>query len=184
MRWRRDTPMRLFDRAALIHLLACIPLVLASCAVEGGDDTGGDAEGDCTDGKCDDPGATADRECEEKCGSNSGDCFSECRDAAALDHCAARKSDAIDSAQKAFTKDNIRWACADVEGVNTNGRDDRGQEYCEYYAVVQPPPATAGGTLPDPVDLGRNRSSGSPTPLSLSLNEDQLFALEDEPDAV
>jgi hypothetical protein len=178
--------MRLFDRAALRHLLACIPLVLA-CAAEGSGDPGDgdDGEEDCTDGKCDDPGATADRECKEKCGgSTSNACFTECRDAAALDHCEARKSDAIDSAQKAFTPNNIRWACADVEGVNTNGRDDRGQEYCEYYAVVQPPPAAAGGALPDPVDLGRNKSSGSPTPLSLTLNEDQIFALEDEPDAI
>src|SRR5688572_14104278 len=172
--------MRLMDRTVLMHLVASLPLALSGCAVEGSGDSTGDGEEECTGDKCDDPGATADRECQEKCGSTSNDCFTECRDAAALDHCEARRSDAIDSAQKAFTPDNIRWACADVEGVNTNGRDDRGQEYCEYYAVVQPPPATTGAALPEPVDLGRNRSSGSPTSLSLTLNEDQIFALEDE----
>jgi hypothetical protein len=175
--------MKLIVRTFLMQLVAGIPLGLSACAVQGTDQTGGDEE-ECTGDKCDDPGATADRECQEKCSSDSNECFMECRDAAALDHCRARRADAIDSAQKAFTPNNIRWACADVEGVNTNGRDDRGQEYCEYYAVVQPPPTASGAALPDAVDLGRNRSSGSPTPLSLSLTEDQIFALEDEPDAI
>ena len=177
--------MRHLGPSVLANLLAALPLsLLAACAAQSsGGDTGGDEE--CVGDKCDDPGAAADRECEEKCkGSSDADCVTECRDAAALDHCEARRSDALDSAQKAFTPDNIRWACADVEGVNTNGRDDRGQEYCEYYAVVQPPPTTSGGKAPDAVDLGRNRSSGGASPLSLTLNEDQIFALEDEPDAI
>jgi hypothetical protein len=172
-------------RSLLAHLAASIPLlVMAACAAEsGGGNTGGEEE--CVGDKCDDPGAAADRLCAEQCkGSSDADCVTECRDAAALDHCEARRADALDSAQKAYTPDNIRWACADVEGVNTNMRDDRGQEYCEYYAVVQPPPTKAGGSLPPAVDLGRNRTTGGASPLTLELGEDQIFALEDEPDAV
>src|SRR6188768_990314 len=115
----RDPSMRLIDRTVLMHLVASLPLALSACAVEGTESTGGGDDEECTGDKCDDPGATSDRECEEKCGSSSNSCFTECRDAAALDHCEARRSDAIDSAQKAFTTNNIRWACADVEGVNT-----------------------------------------------------------------
>lgn len=141
-----------------------------------------DTYGECETGKCDDPGAASDRECREECGSDR-ECFTECRDAAALQHCEARKADAVLSSERAFVDDAIRWACADVEGVNTNMRDDRGQEYCEYYAVVQPPPAVEGGEPASPVDLGRNTGVGT-TPAGVELTEDQIFALEDEPDAV
>jgi hypothetical protein len=136
----------------------------------------------CVGSKCDDPGSTADSECRNQCGSDT-DCFDECRTGQALLHCEARRSDALLSSQRAFTKDAIRWACADVEGVNTNGKDDRGQEYCEYFAVVQPPPKVEGGQPVPAEDLGRNLGFGA-TPLSLDLTDDQIFALEDEPDAV
>jgi hypothetical protein len=166
-------------RQSLLTVLSGSLLALAACSA--GPST--PPTEDCYGDKCDDPGSAANRECREKCGSDS-QCITECRDAAALDHCEARKSDAIDSAQKGFTKDNIRWACADVEGVNTNGRDDRGQEYCEYYAAIQLPPEAEGGTLPSLVTTGRARANQAPTPLGLELSEDQIFALEDEPDAV
>jgi hypothetical protein len=131
----------------------------------------------CVGAKCDDPGSTADRECREMCGGDS-ECFATCREEAALDHCKARRDDAINSAQRAFVRDAIRWSCSDVEGVNTNGNDDRGQEYCEYFAVVQPPPETEGGDTPEAAVLGRGSRLG------LELTEDQIFALEDEPSAV
>jgi hypothetical protein len=108
--------------------------------------------------------------------------LTECRRDRALDHCEARRQDSVLSGQKAFTPDHIRWACADVEGVNTNFRDDRGQEYCEYYAIVQPPPGE-DGKLPKPVDLGRNLGQDT-TDLGVELSQEQLEALEDEPDKV
>jgi hypothetical protein len=134
---------------------------------------------DCAPGdeKCDDPGSAADRECREMCGSDF-DCMQECRVGKGLEFCEARKADAVLSSQKAYVEDAIRWACADVEGVNTNGGDDRGQEYCEYFTVFQPPPEAEGGELPAPVELGRGGDFG------IELTEDQIFALEDEPDAV
>jgi hypothetical protein len=134
------------------------------------------ADSSCTDGKCDDPGSAANRECKEKCGADQA-CFAECREEKALAHCEARRNDAVASAQKAFTPTAIRWAASDVEGVNTNGRDDRGQEYVEYYAIVAPPPATEGEAAPAPIDLGR---AGSQQPLGLELTDDQIFALEDD----
>ena len=86
--------------------------------------------------------------------------------------CELREADAVDGAQKAYTREAIRWACSDVEGVNTNGTDDRGQEYCEYFAIVEPPDAAA-------VRVGRGDDA-----LGVELTEDQIFALEDEPTAV
>jgi hypothetical protein len=150
---------------------------LLGCASEPSD------EASCQDGKCDDPGTAANRECREMCKDDAA-CFQECRDGAALDHCTARRSDALDGGQKAYTANHIRWACADVAGVNTNGGDDRGQEYCEYFAVVQPPPRTEGGELPRAASLGRNRPDQGPTQPGLSLNETQIFALEDNADSV
>jgi hypothetical protein len=136
----------------LAHLLSAALLATAACAVEPApdDDSG------CVGGKCDtpdDPPATA---------------------------CQKRRSDALESGQKAYTPNAIRWACSDVDGVNTNHKDDRGQEYCEYFAIVQPPPATEGGERPPAVDLGRPLDSGT-TPLAVELTEDQIFYLEDHP---
>jgi hypothetical protein len=164
------------------------PIALALLTALGCSSSGGDGERTlCLDGKCDDPGSTANAFCTQKCeGSEDESCFKDCRDEAALNHCKARRSDAIDSAQRAFVPDAIRWACADVDGVNTNNQDDRGQEYCEYYALIQPPPAAEGSNLlPEAVTLGRSQGSGRPTtPLSIELTEDQIFQLEDNPDAV
>jgi hypothetical protein len=165
-------------RSALsLSFIAVLTVATASCASEGGGD-GPECDGD----KCDDPGSSAQRQCELACeDSSESDCVSKCREGKAMEHCEARRSDAVDSSQKAFVGDAIRWACSDVEGVNTDGQDDRGQEYCEYYAVVQPPPAEEGGATPPAVDLGRN---GSGKPLALELTEDQLFALEDNSSAI
>ncbi len=138
---------------------------------------------DCTGGKCDTPGDVAGAEC---VAAFPGDreAQSECRDEKALDHCALRRADSLESSQRAFVKDAIRWAAADVEGVNTNGSDDRGQEYTEYFAVVIPPPATAGGEVGRYIALGQNQPGGGTTGSALDLVDEQILALEDEPDAV
>jgi len=166
------------NRSALsLGFTAALLLGAASCAVDGGGD-GPTCDGD----KCDDPGSSAQAECEQACKSSKvTDCVTKCREGKALEHCEARRSDAVESSQKAYVGDAIRWACSDVEGVNTDGQDDRGQEYCEYYAIVQPPPVKEGDPAPAAVDLGRN-SSGKP--LQLTLTDDQIFALEDNPDSV
>ncbi len=105
------------------------------------------------------------------------------------EQCEARQAEVLDSSQRGFTPEAIRWAAADVEGVNTASRDSRGQEYTEYYAVVKPPGADAG------TDLGRPKSAqeGDVTPnavcvkgqggsdCGLTITEDQLATLEDSP---
>lgn len=50
--------------------------------------------------------------------------------------CELRRSEAFDLSRPAYTADAIRWSCADVDGV---AAVDRGQEYCDYFAVVQLP---------------------------------------------
>jgi hypothetical protein len=124
--------------------LAVAMLTSSACASEGT----GDDEPDCTGSKCDKP------------------------DEGGSETCELRQADALDGAQKAYTHEAIRWACSDVEGVNTNGQDDRGQEYCEYFAIVEPPAA-------EPVRLGRGSD-----PLGVELTDDQVAALEDDPAAV
>ena len=79
-----------------------------------------------------------------------------------------------------------------MQGVTANGstNDDRGQEYCEYFALVQPP----GG---ETVDLGRPLDGqGKVTKLAVcapgesggecrtTLTDDQQASLEDNPSAV
>src|SRR5689334_18767463 len=49
--------------------------------------------------------------------------------------CQDRSSAVLRTDQPAFTPNAIRWSCSDVAGVNNNNNDDRGQEYCEYFAM-------------------------------------------------
>jgi hypothetical protein len=123
----------------------------------------------CADGKCDTPGNKAQRDCQ-----GSGD-FDHCRAEKAAEHCDARRADAIDSSQRAYIPSAIRWACQDVPGVNTDPSDERGQEYCEYFAIILPP-KKQGQTKAEPVKLGHAGQG----PLALELNDKQKAALEDE----
>lgn len=106
------------------------------------------------------------------------------RDAGQL--CEDRRDDALLGNRELFGTDFIRWSCADVSGVNTNNKDSRGQEYCEYFALVNPPPETEGGEFGEAVDLGRptGDEEGDVTALSLDLTDDQIFWLEDHPQDV
>ncbi len=145
--------------------------LFGACGTDDGEGDGGSTE--CLSAKCDTPGGPADKQCE------------------------ARQAEVLNSSQRGFTPTAIRWACADVEGVNAVNRDDRGQEYCEYFAIFQPP-AADGGERPDAVDLGRpTGSGGTVTDLGVcvegeatrddcrvTLTEDQLFWLEDNPSEV
>jgi hypothetical protein len=153
-------------------------------------------------GRCDTPDDTANRVCAETCCAEAGlegdeldscvafpsgeaqSCFTACREEKAIEHCELRRNDALRSSERAFSNDAIRWACADVEGVNTNNRDDRGQEYCEYYAVIQPPPELGSEDVPEPLVLGRKLSNSTETPINPELSGGQLAALSSEPDAV
>jgi hypothetical protein len=77
-------------RSALsLCFTAALTLAVASCASEGGGD-GPECDGD----KCDDPGSSAQRECELACkSSQESDCVTKCREGKAMEHCEARRSD-------------------------------------------------------------------------------------------
>lgn len=83
-------------------------LVAAACG------SSGETRGDCADGKCDTPGGTVEEQC-----TNS-------------------RVNAMDERRPHFTPQGVRWSCRDVNGVTPDGNteDDRGQEYCEYFAML------------------------------------------------
>ncbi len=69
---------------------------------------------DCATGKCDTPGGTVKAQC-----TNS-------------------RVSAMDERRPHFTPKGVRWSCRDVNGVTAEGdtKDDRGQEYCEYFSLL------------------------------------------------
>ena len=153
-----------------------IALVLTGCATKASDKT------PCVGGKCDDPGSSAERECSEKCG-NDDDCFFRCIEDAALSHCSARREAAF-SSRPHFTPNAIRWACADVEGVNNEGGADRGQEYCEYFAVTELPPRNSNGVNNSIKITGKSTGvdptseTNTSTKQTLSISSNQRSKLE------
>lgn len=140
--------MKIFHNLELAALLTVGILVAPACGTEDGDNSGGGDE--CVGAKCDTPSGPKDEQC------------------------ADRQSEVLSSSNAAFTRDAIRWSCADVEGVNAVGRDDRGQEYCEYFALFQPPPTEEGSEeRPEAVDLGRPLDrSGNVSNLTICVDED------------
>ncbi|HUS64744.1 MAG TPA: hypothetical protein VMZ28_09395 [Kofleriaceae bacterium] len=123
-------------------------------------DGAGDDDPDCTGAKCDIP------------------------DGPDEELCSLRRADAFNQNQRAFTTDFLRWSCNDVDGVTW---EDRGQEYCEYFAIAQLPPAESGGETPAPAVLGRNLGADytlGTTETALELTYDQMTALEADADAV
>jgi hypothetical protein len=173
--------------SARATISAIAVLSLAACQST---DPGGGA--DCDGAKCDTPGGDAVDACDKECAEadNNMSCLLDCMYEQAVGHCEARRDDNIKGAQRGLTRDAIRWAAADVAGVNQNNGDDRGQEYTEYFAVVQPPPKTEGGEMVPPLMVGKNtgqdQNTGQTTTTvqGVELSEDQIFWLEDHPQAV
>jgi hypothetical protein len=90
--------------------------------------------------------------------------------------CNLRRGEAFSKNQAAFTETALRWSCNDARGVTA---EDRGQEYCEYFAIVE-----AGGA---PQVLGRNLGADSDagtTPTAATLTAEQRRALEADAAAV
>lgn len=91
------------------------------------------------------------------------------------DLCEGRRNAAFTEGKEAFTPTALRWSCNDVPGVTA---EDRGQEYCEYWAVLQ--------TESNVHELGRVASGGrGEMPVQPDLTDDELVYLEDaDPDTV
>jgi hypothetical protein len=95
-----------------------------------------------------------------------------------LAECRNRADSAFDPNQAAFGLDHLRWSCLDVPGRFS---DERGQEYCEYFAIVQLPTDEA-----NPLVLGLNLGDefeDGQTPFGVELDEGTVAALEADPDA-
>ena len=153
-------------RHSLAVLTAGCVLTLGCQSAEPDPDDAEDNSVACNGGKCDTPDDDPDFDISKTCED--------------------RRAEMLDSNREIFGVDALRWSCADVRGVNTNNEDSRGQEYCEYWAAVVPPPLVEGEDYGEPVTLGRPLSDreGDVTPLSLELTDDQIFWLEDHIDDV
>lgn len=92
--------------------------------------------------------------------------------------CTKRRADAFDDNHPAFTEPFLRWSCNDVQGVTL---DDRGQEYCEYFAITALPEEDAPRVLGK--NLGPDSSFGT-TPADVELTPAQITALEADDQAV
>lgn len=118
-------------------------------------------------------------------GGGTGDCLDSFKcdipEGPAENLCVARRLDAFNENQYAFQPNQLRWSCADVAGVTGA---DRGQEYCEYFAMVQLP---TDAPEDSPIILGRNLGedyTAGTTEERLELSFDELVALESDESAI
>src|SRR5688572_6858155 len=93
--------------------------------------------------------------------------------------CSMRRSDAFNENRYAFDESFLRWSCADVAGVTA---EDRGQEYCEYFAIAQLPETETAATVFGK-NLGPDSTYGT-TPEAVELTPPQIAALEADETAV
>lgn len=142
-------------------------LVLAGCR-NGDDAPAADTEPACMGAKCDD------LETETEGTSGGGEGEGEGVEAT----CERRRDDAFNPNELAFTSTALRWSCEDVAEVHD---DERGQEYCESFVIVQPPGATEAAVLGR--NLGAEPEDGQ-TALALALDDVDIAQLEADPDAV
>lgn len=159
--------------------------------------------GSCAGGKCDeltgtdtdgltgsadgDP-ETRDSDPHEACGDSSsggeteGEPYAPWDPSEVAPACEERKREAFNPNRGSFQRDFLRWSCADVDGRHPT---ERGQEYCEYFAIVQLPDAK--GQLGMPHVLGLNKGDdfdAGQTPFGLDLDADEIANLEADPYAV
>jgi hypothetical protein len=146
-------------------------LSLAACGGGGGDGGAGDGPA-CVGAKCDD------LEEYTSTGSDDGSTTGEPEPETVEEICADRRADAFTEGRDAMQQDFLRWSCADVPGT---AADERGQEYCEYFALVQLPgegsPSVYGKTLGTSFEHGH-------TDYGVTLTTADIAALEDAPEAV
>lgn len=143
-------------------------LVLAGCRDRGSDAAAMEDGPACVVAKCDDVDSAT---------GTTGDPEPPPEDPV-LATCERRRSDAFNPNELAFTSSALRWSCDDVAEVEPF---ERGQEYCEYFAIVQLPGAV------EPEVLGRNLGAvpeDGQTPLALELDSDDIAMLEADPAAI
>jgi hypothetical protein len=160
----------------------------------------------CAGGKCDDLGTDTDTDTDGASGSGPGsrdsDPHSACESsgtgggsessgtgaaepwdpAEAEPACEERKREAFNPNRGSFQHDFMRWSCADVDGRHPT---ERGQEYCEYFAIVQLPDGK--GNLGDAHVLGLNQGEDledGQTPFGVELEQSDVDNLDADPYSV
>lgn len=159
-------------------------LGLAVSVTACGDDSEPASEGgtECIGAKCDavDQGEEGDS---DEGGLDAGDDEFEFP-AALLETCEQRKDEAFKEGVPAFSEDHLRWSCADVPGTLA---DDRGQEYCEYFVIVQRPGAEQADVLGVIEEIEPSTEEEAQlievTPTRLDLTADEIEALDADPAA-
>jgi hypothetical protein len=141
------------------------------------DDPSGCVEGKCdgvgTTGGTETDGSTSDDDASSSGSTGDGDEVPLCEDLfevdrdAVLDACSDRADTAFNPNRDAFRPDAMRWSCAD-----TPNRESafRGQEYCEYFAIVETP---SGASVHGLVD-----GQGGQTPPGITLTAEDMQWLE------
>src|SRR5688500_12852411 len=132
MRWGTET-------------IAAALVVLAACKQDG--DAEGADDDACQGPKCD---AVSDSASSTETGAGSDDGGSSSEGTTGGDPnevepaCYDRRLEAFNPNRLSFTPTALRWSCADIDSTPAN---ERGQEYCEYFAIVTLPPTPS---YPDP----------------------------------
>ena len=151
-----------------------LPLLGVGCAQSEDDLAGGGSE--CQGAKCDlaDEDETGGEVDEEDDVEEAPEDFPQ----DIVELCEDRRADAFVEDRPAFERNQLRWSCRDVPDTHP---DDRGQEYCEYFAVVQSPNWEASEVLG--MHVGQWGEDGV-TPSRLELEYEGIAALEDDPEAI
>ena len=162
-------------RPTWLRRLSLSLLLLPACGGEGGGD-GADDGPACVGAKCDELDTATGTGGTDDAGDSgtTGEALPQTLD----EICEERRMDALTAGRDGMQRDALRWSCADVPGTPA---DERGQEYCEYFAMVQLPgeetPELYGKTLGTLFEHGH-------TPYGLELDAADIALLEAEPEAV
>lgn len=170
-----DTTRRLRGGSSWLRRVAFVSLGLsAACGDDGGEQT--DDGPACVGAKCD--------ELDTATGTGGTDDGGESTTTGEMlpqtleEVCAERRMDALTAGRDGLQQGALRWSCADVPGTPA---DERGQEYCEYFAMVQLPgqdaPQAYGKSLGTAFEHGH-------TPYGLDLDAADVALLESEPEAI
>lgn len=183
---KQQASLRLSGFAATSLGLSLTLLGALGCGED--NEPAGDDAASCMGAKCDAPDSGTSG---EDTGQESGDSEGEGEPTASdafpdqlLKICEQRKEEAFTKGRSAFTPDHLRWSCADVVGTLA---EDRGQEYCEYFVVVQRPDAEEADLLGLLQELAPSTEETDQelevSPSSLELTADEIYALEADPTA-
>jgi hypothetical protein len=152
-------------------LAIAVAALAVGCSRDEGGADGDETTGACVGSKCDEPD-------DESGGSESTGGGDPELDQACWD----RRAEAFDPNHLSFTPAALRWSCSDIDSTPPG---ERGQEYCEYFVILQLP--DLGDGVPEPMILGLNLGAAvedGQTPFGIELYPEEIDAYETDPAAV